>query len=284
MNIKAKLKQAGIEANPLKDQFFLSDETILKQIADLGNLNKDDLVLEIGAGPGNLTKYLGQKAGKVIAFEIDKQFEPLLDKLPKNVEVHLKDAHKYAAQGGKSYKTKEYNKIISNLPYSIAEWLLHNLAFVEYDKVILTVPKKFYFSAQQSAIFTSFFRPVKKLTVPKEKFYPQPNSDSIVMDLQRLPKPLETRNLGLFLRQYMYQQEGWKVKNSLREGLIEYVKEIYNKQLTKNQARKIIKKVNLKKEFLENTPNTYEVYFQVGKKFNEKVFKPLIKNDKLLEL
>jgi 16S rRNA A1518/A1519 N6-dimethyltransferase RsmA/KsgA/DIM1 with predicted DNA glycosylase/AP lyase activity len=155
---------------------------------------------------------------------------------------------------------------------------------VEYDKAILTVAKKFFYSIQQIGVFTSFFKPVKKINIPKEKFYPQPSSDSIVMDLQRLPKPLEARNLGLFLRQYMYQQEGWKVKNSLREGLIDYVREIYHKQLTKNQAREIIKKINLKQEFLENTPNTHQVYFQVGKKFNESLFKPLIENSQLLEL
>ncbi len=282
--MKQDLKQAGIEPDPLKDQFFLTNQKILSQIAELGELDQNDVVLEIGAGPGNLTGELAKRAGKVIAIEIDRQFEPFLNNMPDNVDVRWGDADEYVAQGGKFYKTKEYNKIVSNIPYSIAEWFLHNIAFVEYDKAILAVSKKFYYSTQQSAVFTSFFKPLEEIEIPKEDFYPIPKTNAIVMDLKRLPKPIETRNLGLFLRQYLYQQEGWKVKNSLREGLISYVKKIYHKQLTKNQAREIIKRANIDSKLLENTPNKPIVYFQVEKKFDERMFKPLIKNNQLLEL
>jgi len=81
-----------------KDQFFLTDQLILDKIVDLANLKKTDVVFEIGAGTGNLTQKLAKKALRVIAFEIDKRFKPILSTLPSNVEVHIEDAWNFLQQ------------------------------------------------------------------------------------------------------------------------------------------------------------------------------------------
>ena len=70
-----------INPDPLKDQFFLTDDKIIKKIVEFANLERKDVVLEIGAGTGNLTKELAKRAGKVIVFEIDSRFKPFLSKL-----------------------------------------------------------------------------------------------------------------------------------------------------------------------------------------------------------
>ncbi|GIW62289.1 MAG: hypothetical protein KatS3mg090_0115 [Patescibacteria group bacterium] len=92
MAIKTLLKKHRIEPDPLKDQFFLADYRVIKKMVSFADLNKNDVVLEIGAGIGNLTSELTKRSGKVIAFEIDERFKPFLAKLPQNVEVHFKSA------------------------------------------------------------------------------------------------------------------------------------------------------------------------------------------------
>jgi 16S rRNA (adenine1518-N6/adenine1519-N6)-dimethyltransferase len=264
MDIKKILEKYKIIPDPLKDQFFLTDEETIKEMVNLADLNKNDVVLEIGAGVGNLTSEIAQKAGKVIAFEIDPQFKPFLEGLPKNVEVHLENAWEFVKLHGKIRQKKIYNKIVSNLPFSFCEQFLHNLAFLDYDKVILLVPLKFIKTIKENPIFSSFFEVEEKMSVVKNKFYPLPRTNSAVIELKKLPDPIETKNLPLFLRQYLYQKEPLKVKNSLREGLIKFVWLVYQKRLTKNQARKIIAQSGIDKKLLEILPGN-QIYQQLDR-------------------
>src|SRR3972149_287336 len=177
MDIKKTLESYNIIPDPLKDQFFLTDEAVIRRIIELAELSNKDVVLEIGVGVGNLTRELAKQAGRVIAFEIDRKFR----------------------------KKKEFNKVVSNIPYSIGEWLLHNLCFVDYDKVILLVPQRFADSTKVNPVFSSFFRVEEKFVITKDRFYPSPRTNSVVVELVKLPDPLQTKNLGLFLRQFLYQ-------------------------------------------------------------------------------
>ena len=256
MNIQKELNRLKIKPDPLKDQFFLTDGEIIKKMIGFAKLSKKDVVLEIGAGNGNLTKEIAVKAGRVISFEIDKKFKPFLEKLPKNVEIHYENAWEYVQLHGKWRKKKEYNKVISSPPYSFIEPFLHNLTFLEYDKVILLVPIKFLKKIDGHDVFGSFFRTKILLKVPKEKFYPIPKTNSVVIDLLKLPDPIKTKNPDLFLRQYIYQHEQQLVKNSLMEGIIKYSRLVYSKNITKNEARKIISKSGIDKKFLEEHPNS----------------------------
>lgn len=269
MDIKDQLDKFGIVPDPLKDQFFLTDEAITAKIVAFANLHKNDVVLEVGAGVGNLTSELAKKAGRVIAFEIDPRFKPILSKLPKNVEVHFENAWKFVQLHGKFKHKKEYNKVVSNLPYSFVEPFLHNLTFLDYDKVILAVPIKFLKKIDGWAVFGSFFKAKVLLEIPKEKFYPIPRTDSVVIKLLKLPDPLENKNPGLFLRQYLYQHEQQLVKNSLMEGIIKYAKLVHAKPLTKNQARELVAKSGIDKDLLEKYPNSPTIYEEVEKRFNK---------------
>src|SRR3989344_4364377 len=242
MKVQNLLKKYKITPDPLKDQFFLVDEEVIKKIVDLADLDKNDVVLEIGAGVGKLTGELAKKAGKVITIEIDERFKPLLADSPKNVELHFEDARNFFQLNGKFWKKKEYNKVIANLPFSLCEPFLHNLTFLQYDKVILLVPQKFADKIEDNPIFGSFFKAEEKLKVNREKFYPIPKTNSVVINLIKLPDTIKTKNLSLFLRQFIYKDENVKVKNSLREGLIKYVYLTTGGRLTKNEAKEIVAK------------------------------------------
>lgn len=263
------LKKFKIIPDPLKDQFFLTDQETINKTVDLADLVKTDVVLEVGAGTGSLTKELAKKAGRVIAFEIDERFKPLLDRLPKNVDVHFGSAWDYVQMHGKWRKKKIYNKVVSNLPYSFIEPFLHNLTFIDYDKVILLVPTKIVNSIVKGGVFSSFFSPKIFLKVSKDKFYPIPKTESVLIDLVKLPDPVLNKNIGRYLRQYMYQHEDQMVKNSLMEGLIKYQRTVYSKNLTKNEARKTISEKYLPQELLNQHPNTHKIYYLVEEKFNK---------------
>lgn len=257
--------------NPLKDQFFLKNLGIIKEMVGFADLTRDDVVLEIGAGTGNITKELAEKAGKVITFEIDRQFEPFLAKLPKNVEIYYKSASSFIRCKGKKPQKKIYNKIVGNPPYSICELLLHNLTFLDYDKVILLFPLKLAYTVKTHPVFSSFFKIEQKLVVEKENFYPVPRTNSVVIDLLKLPDPLIGKNLEIFLRQYLYQHEKQKTKNSLVEGLIEFAKYVIHTKLTKNEARDLIKKSGIDESLLEKSPNNAQIYNEVKKINYEKI-------------
>lgn len=267
MNIQNILEKAKIMPDPLRDQFFLIDKHVIKQIVNLADLNNKDVVLEIGAGTGNLIKELAKKAGRVISFEIDDRFKPLLSDLPDNVNLRFKDAWKYVQLDGKSWKKREYNKIVANLPFSFAEKFLHNLTFLIYEKCILLIPKGLAKKIESNPVFGSFFKVEEKLEVAKNKFFPRPRTNSVVINLIKLPNPITTKNLSLFLKQYMYQNEQIKAKNSLREGLIKFVWLTQQKRLTKNEAREILEASKIDKDLLERQPDNPEIYNEVSKKF-----------------
>lgn len=267
MDAQDQLQKANIIPDISKDQFFLVDNEIIHKIVEFADLNKKDVVLEIGAGVGNLTAELARKAGRVITFEIDQRYKPFLDKMPRNVEVHMENAWEYVQLHGKWRKKKIYNKIVSNLPYSFVEQFLHNITFLDYDKAILLVPAKLVSKIKNNDVFGSFFDPKVLFDVPKEKFYPVPKTNSLLIDLVKLPDPIETRNLGRFLRQYMYKHEDQMVKNSLMEGLIKYRLLINSDKLTKNEAREIIKEKDLPTYLLERHPHE-DIYSLVEEKFS----------------
>jgi 16S rRNA (adenine1518-N6/adenine1519-N6)-dimethyltransferase len=278
IDIKKELGKKGIKPDITKDQHFLTNEKVIGTAIEMAQLNENDIVLEIGAGIGNITSELARVAGKVIAVEIDARFKPFLERLPENVEIHFEDAHTFVSQGGKFRKKKVFNKIVSNMPYQLAEWLMHNLAFVEYDKAILMVPKRFMTTIDTNPIFKSFYRLGEFVEVGKTDFYPQPKTNSVLLDLIRLGDPITTNDLALFLRQFIYQHEEWKTKNSLREGLITYARLVYKKTLTKNQARRIIQKVQIQQELQGDTAHNLKIYDEISNKFDDENTLKLFEN------
>ena len=70
---KSILNENGIKLNKNLGQNYLIDKNKRDQIINFGNINKDDVILEIGTGIGTLTIELAKKAKKVIAIEQDSK-------------------------------------------------------------------------------------------------------------------------------------------------------------------------------------------------------------------
>ena len=65
------LKKYNITANKRLGQNFLIDDYTIENIVNVAETSKEDLVIEIGPGLGTLTSKLLEKAGKVVAIELD---------------------------------------------------------------------------------------------------------------------------------------------------------------------------------------------------------------------
>ncbi|NLY17814.1 MAG: 16S rRNA (adenine(1518)-N(6)/adenine(1519)-N(6))-dimethyltransferase RsmA [Clostridiaceae bacterium] len=127
-------------------QNFLTDINILKKIADAGDLTQEDLVLEIGPGIGALTVVMAQKAGSVIAVELDKNLMPALKFTTgsyKNITIINDDILKVNVNALIG-SWKGPVKIISNLPYYVTTPVI--MMFLEnnlpIERMVIMVQKE----------------------------------------------------------------------------------------------------------------------------------------------
>ncbi|MCR5293532.1 MAG: 16S rRNA (adenine(1518)-N(6)/adenine(1519)-N(6))-dimethyltransferase RsmA [Eubacterium sp.] len=125
-------------------QNFLIDDHVIAKIIAAAEITKEDTVLEIGPGMGNLTQHLAENAGKVYAVEIDKKLIPILHETLssyENVEIIEGDILKTdigALTEGKKLK------IVANLPYYITTPIIMSLleGHVPAESITVMVQKE----------------------------------------------------------------------------------------------------------------------------------------------
>lgn len=180
-------------------QNFISDSNLLDAIVDDANISAEDIVLEIGAGAGTLTKSLAKKAKKVVAYEIDKNlvgvlYENLSD--VDNVELRFMDFMKESIDTLKSEFSTA--KVVANLPYYITTPVIMRLLENGIGKSITVMVQKEVAdrltanpgNKDYSAITVkvkSLGGAVVTRKVLRNMFYPIPNVDSAVVRLDVKP-------------------------------------------------------------------------------------------------
>jgi 16S rRNA (adenine1518-N6/adenine1519-N6)-dimethyltransferase len=182
-------------------QNFMRDSHVLGRMAEIAALSKEDEVLEIGAGFGALTLFLGQKAGRVLAIEKDKRF---IDKLKetvshlKNVEIVEGDALRAEFE---RFCGEKRIKVVANLPYSISSPILIKLLEErelfsllvlmiqrEVAERIVALPGSRIYGSL-SVVIQTYMEASIELLVPPEAFWPRPLVDSAVIKLVPLSTP-----------------------------------------------------------------------------------------------
>ena len=175
-------------------QNFIFDTNLLKAIVSDGNVKKNDLILEIGAGAGSLTKQLAQSCRKVISFEIDKSLIPTLNKISeeyKNIEFHFSDFMECNIENLFSGEAK----VVANIPYYITTAIVFKLIehMNKFESILLLVQKEVAvrFASDcggkeygiTSVILQSLFDVSIPRIVKKECFTPIPKVDSALCKL-----------------------------------------------------------------------------------------------------
>ncbi len=193
--LKNLLFNNGVRLKKAYGQNFLTDESLLAEIAEKAGIKSTDAVLEIGCGAGALTKVLSEKAGKVVGYEIDERLKPVLKETLKdcgNVTLEFKDIMKETPQNLKRLLGEKY-KIVANLPYYITTPVI--MKFLENSDGVLSmtvmvqeeVAERFAAKAGDSdygAITVGItLRGSAEIVmrVGREKFFPVPNVDSAVV-------------------------------------------------------------------------------------------------------
>lgn len=199
------------------------DQELLKRIVHEANIKKTDIILEIGPGTGNLTKYLVEKAKHIIVIEKDPSLlKELKKQFPKKVTFIEGDATKI--------KFPKYTKCISNLPYTICEPLLWKFTR-ENAECILVVPHTFterLLGRQNSRLhllIETFYNIEYLETIHPSAFDPQPKVQSALIKIT----PKENNS---FLKEFLSQYDK-KTKNALETILTKQGK-------TKSQAKQLI--------------------------------------------
>ena len=129
--VSATIKQYNLFANKKLSQNFILDLNLTNKIVNLSNTIKNNTIIEIGAGPGSLTRsILLNGAKKIIIIEKDKRFIDPLNILNIASENRIIIENHDAIKVDLNDILEKYNvdqaEIIANLPYSIATKLLLN--------------------------------------------------------------------------------------------------------------------------------------------------------------
>jgi 16S rRNA (adenine1518-N6/adenine1519-N6)-dimethyltransferase len=220
-----------------KGQNFLVNEKVYEQIVAAANLTKDDVVLEIGPGLGILTAKLSEKAGKVIAVELDDKLAKYLQDGLKNSEVkNIAVINENILDSNlKEEKFKDLfpkYKIVANLPYNITSVFIRRFltAVHKPEEMILMLQKEVAerICAKPGdmsllALSVQFFaEPEIIAKVPKEDFYPSPKVDSAVIKIKVKSYKVESDNEEKeFFRiaKFGFSAKRKMLKNNLAGGL-----------------------------------------------------------------
>lgn len=230
------------------DQYFLNDKEVAKKLVEVAETGKKDIVLEIGAGKGFITEEIAKKAGKVIAVEIDESFKSDLKKLPKNVDVYFGDINRVLDE-----KIK-FNKVISNLPSSLAEPLARRFINKNFEAMSLLLPLKF-FHKLNDPFFSVYYDSSLTCELEKDSFSPPSGTSWAMVKIVRKKEPLSEKDWERYLRKYLYEHPSAKLKNSLTEAIVR-IYQAKGKALTKNKAREITSSLGL---FLEEPVSAKDI-------------------------
>ena len=177
-------------------QNFLINKEIIKKIVDIGNVDKNTNIIEIGPGSGNLTEELLKKnPKKIFAIEFDKDLSNYLDKIKnnyKNFNYKISDALTFDEKS----IFKKNSIIYGNLPYNISLKLLIKWIYSDpwppfYDQMILMFQKE----VAERIIATSNNKKYGRISIltdarldvkfhfniSKKDFNPEPKVDSSVL-------------------------------------------------------------------------------------------------------
>ena len=117
------IKKYGFSFQKRYGQNFLIDTHVLDKITDAADVGKEDGVIEIGPGIGTMTQRLCERAGKVVAVEIDKELIPILgDTLSGYSNMKIINADVMKTDMGALIRDEFEGmnvKVVANLPYYI---------------------------------------------------------------------------------------------------------------------------------------------------------------------
>jgi 16S rRNA (adenine1518-N6/adenine1519-N6)-dimethyltransferase len=228
---RRRLRQFDLKARKGLGQHFLIDQDVLETIIAAAELEPDDIILEVGPGLGILTRELAQRAGGVVAIELDDGLAALLERTLasfRNVTIINGDVLKIEPKElvkGQSYK------VVANLPYYITSPVLRHFleASAKPRAMVVMVQKEVARAIAAKpgdmsilSVSVQFYGEPKIIrVVPPESFYPAPEVDSAILKINVYPRPrVAVNERGFFdIVRAGFATPRKQLANSLAKGL-----------------------------------------------------------------
>ena len=220
-------------------QHYLIDPAILESIIAASDIKEKELIVEVGGGPGALTKALAKAGAEVLTVEFDRDFCRLLGEEFhnwRNVHVLCDDALRLDF-GGLKKDEQPYKKMVANIPYQITNPLIRKILEPgsSIESAVLLIQKgvaERLMATPGSAdrgiltVYVQYYGKIEKvIDVPPASFWPSPKVDSTVIKLtketnaeKRLLEPDQERGFFWFVKQG-FSGKRKKLPNSLSGGL-----------------------------------------------------------------
>ncbi len=221
--IQQLLASSGLGPNKRLGQYFLIDLNLMGKLVDYADIHNNDIVLEVGCGTGSLTEALAQRAGKVIAVEVDGRLAKIAKRQlakAENIEVinadilENKNTISRTVTEAIELARKKYPGrflLVANLPYNVASPVMLNLVRgpTTADSMYVTVQKEVaqrMTAASGSkdygilSILLSVTGDVKTERVLRPTvFWPQPQVDSAMVSfVRKKEKVSRIKNMEVF--------------------------------------------------------------------------------------
>ena len=206
----------------LLGQHFLNSKSIAEFIVKEAEISKNDIVFEIGTGPGILIPLLCENAQKVISVDADEN-------LIKKARLNFSQFDNLVLKSGDGFNQKDiFSIFVSNLPYSKSkdaiEWLAQNsfshgviMVQKEFAEKLLATSK----NRRAVSIIATYTLDIEKISVVgKNNFSPPPKVDSVILKISK-KTTLDKKLISLINDLFSYRRK--TVKNILKQ---------FNKQST----------------------------------------------------
>lgn len=209
-------------------QHFLFDPAILERIIASAQLEPSDTVVEIGPGPGRMTRMLADRVKKVIAIELDDNlYERLKDDLIgySNIDLIHDDALEYPFENIPAFK------VVANIPYYITTPIIFRLLTARKNLISMTLTVQKEVAVRivahpggkdygvLSIMIQYYGEPHLAFTISKKAFRPVPKVDSAVIHIRVLEQPpVRVSDETLFFRiiKTAFSQRRKMLLNSLK--------------------------------------------------------------------
>lgn len=201
------LNELGIYPKKGLSQNFLIDGNIIRKIVAAADVQSDDVILEIGPGPGSLTQALLETGAHIVAVEKDEILAKTLDRLQtpsQQLSIFCHDILTFPLEKEISslLKKGQKAKVIANLPYHLTTPILAQLIPLRELFSSLTIMVQDEVARRLTAqpgtpeyssftVFLHFYtNPKYAFTVSHNCFYPAPKVNSAIVNLQLREPPL----------------------------------------------------------------------------------------------
>jgi len=232
LDIPTILQSYNLRPDKRLGQHFLIDQSALEGVIEAADIQKSDVVLEIGAGLGSLTRLLAIHSRNVLAVELDFTLIPPLEEVISgfpNVEIIQGDILRLNLN---QLMNVSGFLVIANIPYYITSVLIRNLLETSRPpkRLVLTLQREVAericaSPGKMSVLALSvqvYGKPDIMAYIPSAAFYPQPNVDSAILRVDRYPEPqIPISLLPTFFRLVKagFSQKRKTLRNSLAGGM-----------------------------------------------------------------